>query len=240
MRIKLLKDLLNPGGGLRYHARATLHRSTRWKGFRQGIAAWLQDWPPLTQRAEKDLLLVAPSGGHCLPGDWLGSFRSVTAADIDPLAPLVFRRLHAAAMGATPLHWNTLDVVKNWAALFSAHPSHAILFCNFLGQVQNCFPENEMKDWFQRLPATLQGRSWASFHDCYSGDPTPRRNAPPLECSMRADPKALMAHFYEAGAQGEWIEHELPPIFPESGHYRYWSWPLAAGQNHIIEGYQSR
>jgi hypothetical protein len=195
------------------------------------------EWIPDARAADSDLLLVAPSAGHCLPGAWLGSFRSVTAVDLDPLARILFRRLHGASLNRTRLDWITGDVFRQWPTLLAANPGHTILFCNFLGQAVEC-DEKKARAWFATLPATLSGRQWASFHDRYSGELT-TKSAPPLDSQNRAEATTLLAHFYDRSIGGELTEHELPPIFPQHRPYRYWNWPLSPDQFHIIEGCRS-
>jgi len=233
---KLWSRILNPGGGLRYHSRALLYRKSRWHEYRQQLSSWLGEWISAEDAASTDLLLIAPSAGHCLPSAWLGGFRNVTAIDLDPMARILFRRLHGASMPA-PVKWITEDVFQIWDPLLSSHPDHAVLFCNFLGQAAEC-DEARAAEWFARLPASLERRRWASFHDRYSGELATKR-VPALECPTRAEPEALLRHFYEKGISGELTEHELPPIFPQDRPYRYWGWPLAPDQFHIIEGCHS-
>jgi hypothetical protein len=233
---KLWSKILNPGGGLRYHARALRYRNSRWREYRQQLSAWLEEWIPPSPATSTDLLLIAPSAGHCLPSAWLGSFRSVAAIDLDPMAQVLFRRLHGASIKA-PMEWTAGDVFQEWDALLASQPNHALLFCNFLGQATEC-DEARAADWFARLPKSLAGRRWASFHDRYSGE-LPTKNVLALDSRLRADPQTLLQHFYEKGISGELTEHELPPIFPQDQQYRYWSWPLAPDQFHIIEGCRS-
>jgi hypothetical protein len=190
-----------------------------------------------SESARTDLLLVAPSAGHCLPSAWLGGFRSVSAIDLDPVAKILFRRLHGPSLGRTRLQWITGDVFQEWNGLLAEHRAHAILFCNFLGQAFEC-DEKQAGPWFSTLAGTLAGRRWASFHDRYSGALATTR-APALDTPNRAEPSALLSHFYHRGAAGELTEHELPPIFPKERSYRYWSWPLAPDQFHIIEACRS-
>ena len=231
------KQLFNPGGGLRYHARAAFYRGTRWRHFREGLAQWLEDWVPSSVAPTQDLLIIAPSGGHCLPSPWLGAFRSVSAVDIDPLAPLFFRKNHAAALPSDRLHWTHADVFQDWRPLMLAHPKHLILFGNFLGQAHEV-NEKQAELWFEMLQADLRGRKWASFHDRYSGKIEPIKNTVAFESPTRASPGELLKHFYSAQSTGELCEHELPKIFPEQAPYCYWSWPLSKQQFHIIEGYR--
>jgi hypothetical protein len=233
---KLWSKILNPGGGLRYHSRALLYRNSRWRDYRAQLSSWLEEWIPAAQASSMDLLLIAPSAGHCLPSTWLGSFRSVAAIDLDPMASILFRRLHGASMPAA-VEWIAGDVFQQWEALLASHPGHVVLFCNFLGQAAEC-DDVRASEWFAQLPASLEGRRWASFHDRYSGELATKAVAP-LDSPHRADPETLLRHFYEKGISGELTEHELPPLFPQVRPYRYWSWPLAPDQFHIIEGCRS-
>ncbi len=237
MQSKPSSRLLNPGGGLRYHARALLRRRSRWRGFREGLHQWLEEWLPESERTGIDLLLVAPSAGHCLPGSWLSSFKSLTAIDWDPVAEPLFRRTHQGQLRPNTLSWIRADVFQHWNSLLEQNPKHAILFCNFLGQADSCGEPSVVAPWFESLRRTLPARRWASFHDRYSGGLPIRENVPPLKCGVRAEAGTLLSTFYDSKTRGELTEHELPPIFPAEGAYSYLAWPLARGQNHLIEAY---
>jgi hypothetical protein len=227
---------MNPGGGIRYHGRALFNRHSRWTAFRQEIAAWLETWIPRHEASREALTLIAPSGGHCLPRPWLESFRSLTAIDIDPTARFFFQRNHPAC--SAHLHWIQGNIFERWNDLLMKNPEAKILFCNFLGQAQACDPVRA-ESWFKRLRSDLDKRSWASFHDRYSGELKMKPHVGALPVSARARPETLLEHFYPASTRGELCEHELPQIFPENGNYLYCRWQLDPCSTHLIEAYSS-
>jgi hypothetical protein len=180
--ISVILDLFRPSGGGVYHLRS-LRRQALWKPFRQQLNHWLSEWlneilaSHLNPRPES-LILIGPSGGYTLETEWLNRFSSISAYDIDPLAPWFFRRRHPAVAEKTKFH--RLDVF--WAggrlslsalgSVLNQYPSSAILFSNVLGQVPLEHPvaEDEWRSYLKTLSEKLRSRSWASYHDLYSLD----------------------------------------------------------------------
>jgi len=231
--------LLNPGGGLNYHLRALRRARTHWRPHRNQVATWLQTWiNPSSQ-----LLLIAPSGGYSLPTSWLHHFDSITAVDWDPLAKTFFLWNHRRGPEGRSLRprlsWLRADLFTEIAGLLENYPQADILFCNFLGQAYECDPRRYDR-WAAELPRLLEGRSWASFHDRFSGPLDIREVQNPHSSPTRADNDSLLRTFYSSKAGGELCEHELPPLFPTQGTYHYWGWKLTPNQQHLIEAYFSR
>lgn len=182
---------LNATGGLRYHLRAWRYRRTLWAPFARSIREWLASWRP----PERSIVLVGPSGGYCLDLRFLGRFDEVCAVELDPLARWIFARRARAALpeGRTTVRFDTRDYLSPIEGRFSLdglralrqqHPSSAVLFCNILGQLPLLGPTPESEEdlqkdgsferWLADLPAVMEGRSWASFHDRLSGPVRPR------------------------------------------------------------------
>jgi hypothetical protein len=165
----MLGQIFRESGGAFYHLKA-LRYSSSWNIFRESIAEFLNRWNPPCE----ELLLLGPSAGYSLPTAWLKHFKKITAIDLDPLAPLIFRRRHsgvAVEFKAQDLFWLKDELsVENVRALLAQNPKAAVLFCNVIGQV---LLEGEATDeqWFEflsQLRQTLNGRHWASYHDTYS------------------------------------------------------------------------
>lgn len=170
-------SLMNPAGGLYYHARAWRYRRL-WQPFREEVAAWLGTWNPTSRK----LLLIGPSAGYVLPTSWLAEFDEIVAVDIDSLAPLFFAQQHHLSN----VRWLNEDILPMATAgpglgkinrLLAEHRDYAVLFTNVLGQVE-CFAKttaqaDKVEDFMGRLRILLASREWASFHDRLSGECVP-------------------------------------------------------------------
>lgn len=75
-------SLLTPSGGLVYHLRAWRYRAGLWAPFRQAVETWLAS----ALLGPGELVLVGPSGGHCLPEVVLRRFERIVVLEPDPLA----------------------------------------------------------------------------------------------------------------------------------------------------------
>ena len=129
-------SLFTPSGGLVYHARALRYRNGLWAPFREALADWLRQHLAVAD----ELILVGPSGGHCLPIAHLSRFGRVLVLEPDPLA----RRILALRLRGARLHFEHRDLLvqplltgrPGLDALLRQRPQAAVLFCNLLGQVQ--------------------------------------------------------------------------------------------------------
>ena len=65
----------NPTGGIAYHLQALRRRGTLWAPCVRGIARFLAEWAP----PEPTIVLVGPSGGHCLDPSFLQRFTRIVA-----------------------------------------------------------------------------------------------------------------------------------------------------------------
>ena len=216
-------------GGLFWHLRALIARQGRWAPFRALLEEWLGGWRP----PNRTLLLVGPSAGWCLPDSFLTRFDHLLAVDIDPAAPLLFRRLHGQALrsAGASLSWSRTDFFADPAGVLAAHPDAAVLFCNVAGQrcVQVSDPaavEAEMA----ALQALLQGRDWASFHDLLSAKTNVAAPAQSLSRQMGAH--ELLA---SCGLGGEWFDHLTGGLLPPDAARRILPWRFKRGRVHLIE-----
>jgi len=153
---------------LYYHARALIS-ARRWEPFADEVGIWLDSWPcPKTE-----LLLIGPSAGYTLPTGWLAKFERLTAIDLDPLAPYLFRRRHQLPMDylRADMFWRdgklSIDPMNE---ILRMNRNANVLFCNVLGQVllEGKANEDEWLAYLRKLRLTLKGRSWASYHDVSS------------------------------------------------------------------------
>lgn len=233
--------VINPTGGLIYHLRAARHANGAWAPFRRDLGRWLEGWRP----RERKLLLIGPSAGYSLLPSFLRRFESFVAVDPDPLARWMFtRRL------GSPAGWERGDYLRDgagepssrrFAELLAAHPGHAVLFCNLLGQLKLLpgVKEPALRGWFASLPEMLKGRSFASYHDRLSGELAPRLS--PESGALTND--QLSARFYNHvsrsdGRALELIDHLTDGIFPGLPR-AYFHWQLHPRAHHLIEGVHS-
>jgi len=249
----------NPTGGFGYHLRAFSRRRTLWAPFARNIARWLNAWAP----TETEVLLIGPSGGHCLDLSFLRRFSRIVAVDIDPFAPWVFRwrTRHVLRQTRAALVWDARDHLspgpQGFAlapvhALLAAHPNAAVLFCNILGQLpllgddrdpdhdDAAPPEGSYERWLLGLAEALRGRTWATFHDRLSGTVRPRAidSAAPVAWSSSLD---LVAQHYPLTDDPDLalVEHRTSVLLPHEPRWQF-VWELAPGMFHLIEALSFR
>jgi hypothetical protein len=242
--------LLNPAGGLRYHLRAARYSRKLWQPFRWAVGEWLLEWQP----PEKTLVLVGPSAGYNLQPFLFERFERVLALEPDPVARFLFKRRLASA----PLeHRPELELIAEDHLLH--HPERlvsllrerdaCVLFSNVIGQLSVLLGTTHAEDEaFSKIRATLSEvlpeRSWASFHDRFSGSLRPS-----IEATLRSDTRASDSELLDAlfGASGsgdedpnvkpsELVDHLTQGFFPEDLPHAYFAWELEPGSYHVIEG----
>ncbi len=245
----------NPTGGLGYHLRAFSRRRTRWAPFVRATTRFLHGWAP----RERTLLLVGPSGGHCLDLSFLRRFERLVAVDFDPFAPMVFRwrARHLLADGRVSLTWDSRDHLSPGAkgfdrapvkALLDAHPDAAVLFCNLLGQLpllgdapapeqsDDDPPEGTYEHWLVGLAEALHGRTWASFHDRLSGNVRPRAIDEGALVAWSPSTELVAKHYPLTDDPNlSLIDHRTSALRPDLPRAQ-WVWEIAEGTWHLIEG----
>jgi hypothetical protein len=233
--------LLNPSGGLIYHWRALRFKNTLWSEFRSNLGSWLRDWKPVETR----LLLVGPNAGYCLTADFLLRFKEISAVEPDPAARFLFARRFPMSKVA----WSSEDYFlpkcgefdpRGVQRMVAKYPEHAILFCNFLGQLPLLAPDaalsKRFETWKAALPESLSSRSWASFHDRLSGPLQPRISgrAEAPGCIPDAN---LVERFYtppQGAAPIELSDHLTGDLFPKLPR-AFFRWEISKGYWHLIE-----
>jgi len=215
-------------GGIFYHLRALRFRKALWESHRQGVAAFLKAWNPQA----RSIILIGTSAGYSIPAGWLGRFEKVIAWDPDPVARVLFERIH----GIKP------DWVRRKFPFSSADPMRelprdgsAILFCNVLGQIEIPSTRRLQKS----LELHLEGREWASYHDALSGDGIDfdLEDARPEKASVPA--MKNWVYVRNPGLQTVEVNaHHAPDLFGGGSGwgYRYWQWRITPEQTHLIEG----
>ena len=211
-------------GGPIWHLRAMWRRSHLWKPFRSHIENFLTSWPV----RERELLLIGPSAGWCLPEKFLRGFSIIHAMDPDPFAALLFRLHHPSVrIGA----WHRADFFLEGDVFLNRYPGAAVLFCNVLGQRRYVnldieSVENEMR----QIKIRLRGRNWASFHDLLSGKGEASPEVKKLKTTY--DQATLLSSL---DLSGEWLDHLTGDVFNCSQPRQIIPWQFAQGRVHLVE-----
>jgi hypothetical protein len=252
------RDALRAGGtgGLNWHLHALASRRP-W----QSTVGLIDQFLVNTRPNSDHLLLIGPSAGWMMPTRWLTRFRRIDAYDIDPLAPWLFARLHGRALRESTTHWQfaRLDAIANLPRLLQEHPKACVWFDNVLGQLRYRQDDEALLEHQMGLiRQMLQGRSWGSVHDLYSG-PVSRDTDVPIEtlsnswtCLEPTPDGTERVRFNGQGltletatqhllqsvqAEGVWQDHATAGVFPLGTpirlipwrfRQRYWHW-LGAG-----------
>jgi len=230
----------NPTGGLIYHCRAARFARTLWMPFRTALGTWLQNWTP----PERKLIVIGAGGGYMLPSAFLSRFDAVLAVDIDPIARLIFRR-RFRFLGKS-MQCNGSDYFRfpgtsaaSFGDLLAGEPEAAVLFSNIWGQVGFLAGNESERDamflfWEQELPRLLAGRSWASYHDRYSGTDTAAADRPFVSDRRLAGEELIRRFCSDTG--GVWNDHLTGRLFPGAAPYAYFLWRLTPRSVHVVEG----
>jgi hypothetical protein len=232
--------MFSPAGGIIYHIRAMLYLHRLWKPFGDAIAAWLNQWQP----PEKDIIIIGAGGGYFLTPDFLQRFGSILAVDPDPLSGLIFLRRFSAfkhsiirdrtdyfLSGDTPGH--------SLPDLLNKRPEAAVLFSNFLGQIPFLIDDEKERmrtiiRLHHHLLPSLQGRSWCSYHDRYSGKGNGKEIAR-LSSDHQMTGEELIRSLCDNPGD-DWTDHLTEDFFPGNTRYDYFLWRLTPQASHIIEG----
>lgn len=256
---------MNSSGGVVYHLRAFLNSPTRWEPFRKQLEHWLlTEWPPQNTQ----LLLVAPSGGYSLTKKFLCQYQNLCCIDPDPLASMIFKkRFGLKAHWSHKDYFNLTDPKKNHdflhhlkeglSSILSDYPQHDLLFCNFLGQIQNLLvesqliqrdpkvgPEDWTLSWSTHLKQELTHRHWASYHDIVSFQ-TPQNNVKSqshvVQQKTSLTLNSLIENFVNTSSLTQPLtayDHQTWNLFSptQDSTTPYWLWNIQNQTHHIIEG----
>ena len=220
-----LLHAFSPSGGIAYHTLARRRARSLWAPFRAVVRVWLSDW--FSSVAGGELLVFGPSAGWTLPLDLFSRFSSVIFVEPDPVARLLLRRRLPASVRASFLSradllpWTSRGEGA-FAAFLGEHAGAAVLFSNVLGQMALVSTSTRSSESLQsEFLSALQGRSWASYHDLFSGT-----GSGAGAVSSREPSRVFSA--------GDVIDHETQWLaegrVPETA-----LWPLTEDNLHIID-----
>ena len=230
--------LFSESGGLLWHAKALFRHRGLWSDFNNRIERFLSDWRAELEfgegRRPDGLILLGPSGGWCLPTHgFIQSFSELIAVDPDPVARTIFmRRIKAGAQQQT---WVPSTLERVLPALLTRHPSHAVLFCNVLGQLRYQDEKTLERIEFElsQIKLMLAGRHWASFHDRISGE---KKSANLHELEFFSTGAVTTNELVKRVAYGgEWLDHLTESVLPTDTARRFTAWPISRERIHWIE-----
>lgn len=250
-----LKDAWRAGGtgGLNWHLHAAASQN-RWRGTQQLIDRFLARVHP----PERQLLLIGGSAGWMMSTAWLTCFERIEVIDIDPLSPWLFGRRHGAALKQAGCRWqfHRQDGIAGLPALLKAFPQAFVWFDNVLGQLRyRLDDEAALERQLGQLQHWLQGRSWGSVHDLYSGpisDPLPLDLQPLCQDAEHGEgsesgpayrvdrrPIALddlgQVLLQRVRAEGIWQDHCTGVVFPPGTAVQLIPWGFKPRYCHWLE-----
>jgi hypothetical protein len=233
---------MNLTGGIAWHWLAWRSKA-RWAPTSHAIEQWLllnaQVFKPVEVQGQPSLLLIGASAGWMMSSQWLEQFARVDAYDIDPLAAVLFKWRHGAALKAagTELHCHTRDALQDLPSLLSSHPKACVFFDNVLGQLRF---QNLATDWplverrLKQFKVLLKGREWGSIHDRMSGPTTnliQHINDLPVRHADWHDQKWLT----QLDAQSPWLDHLTNAIFPAGLAVQDFAWNFSPNYRHWLQ-----
>ena len=233
---------MNLTGGIAWHWLAWRSKA-RWTPTSKAIEQWLllnaQVFKPVDVLSQPSLLLIGASAGWMMSSQWLEQFARVDTYDIDPLAAVLFKRRHGAALKATrtELNCHTRDALQDLPSLLSSHPKACVFFDNVLGQLRF---QNLSTDWqlvekrLKQLKVQLNGREWGSIHDRMSGPTTniiQHINDLPVRHVDWHDQKWLT----QLDAQSPWLDHLTNAIFPQGLTTQDFAWNFSPNYRHWLQ-----
>lgn len=221
--------LLHPSGGLIWHGRALRNRR-HWQPLIVSLSHWLEDWLNQLPETPQGLVLIGPSAGWTLSAHTLQRFASITIFEPDLLA----RQCWKSRIEQSRLHFDFHDIFakEGLQYLHDVYSSHAILFCNVLGQLS---PDDSevARQWCQSLRLQLADRHWASYHDWVSTSARPVNYEKSLTFSAGSTLESAMNSFWR-DCEIEVIDHNTEAL-AEGVRFSCIPWRLRKNQWHLIK-----
>lgn len=227
--VPLKSHLLHPSGGLIWHWRALRNRQY-WQPLINALSHWIDDWLNQLPEHPGKLVLVGPSAGWTLPVGRLQRFESITIFEPDLLA----RQVWKTRLDRTRLQFDFHDVFSEGGLryLHDAYPSHAILFCNVLGQLSP-HDTDAAQQWCHSLRSQLSDRHWASYHDWISTSLPPSMHDKSLAFAAGSALASAMNSFWR-DSEIEVIDHNTEAL-AEGVRFSCIPWRLRKNQWHLIQ-----
>ncbi len=238
----LVRDFWHAGGtgGLNWHVHAYSARR-QWLATMSEIERFLQHVEPNA----KELVLIGASAGWMMPPSWLARFERIDAYDIDPLAAPLFSWRHGQALRAQgiALQVHRQDALASLPELLQRHPHACLWFDNLLGQHRyRVRDEVQAEQEIMALKQQLQGRSWGSVHDLYSG-PTQdmawaHRITPLTRAGVDAgqlNSQQAQALLQDVGAKDVWSDHLTSQVFASGTPTTLIPWPFKDHHCHWLQ-----
>ena len=233
---------MNLTGGISWHWQAWRSKA-RWAPTAHAIEHWLLQHAkasaPKEGQEKPSLLLIGASAGWMMSSQWLCQFARVDTFDIDPLAAVLFKWRHGAALNlqGTALVCHTQDALQNLPALLSAHRKACVFFDNVLGQLRF---QHAATDWqlvekkLQNFKTQLKGREWGSIHDRMSG-PLNGRVALGSALPVRHPDWHDQHWLTQLDAQSPWLDHLTHSVFAEGTRVQDFAWNFSPRYRHWLQ-----
>jgi hypothetical protein len=233
---------MNLTGGIAWHWLGWRSKAS-WAPTSHAIEQWLllnaQVFKPVEVQGQPSLLLIGASAGWMMSSQWLEQFAKVDTYDIDPLAAVLFKWRHGAALkvACTELHFHTRDALQDLPSFLSSHPKACVFFDNVLGQLRF---QNLATDWqlverrLKQFKVLLKGREWGSIHDRMSGPTTNLKqhiHDLPVRHADWHDQKWLT----QLDAQSPWLDHLTNAIFPTGLAVQDFAWNFSPNYRHWLQ-----
>ena len=223
---------MSQSGWIVYHLRAyrfAKKKDSLWASHQNGVRKFLDAWNP----AEKNIVIIGPSGGYSLPKEFLERFENIIAIEPDALARIIFEK----RFGLRPEWIKSGISFQNLESFKKIIPrDSAVLFSNILGQV----PLPRISEMKKELKRVLENHSWASYHDAMSGEQLQfdAELAKPFKKASLAEMKQMIYPMVSRASSLIVNAHEAADLFPadEKLKFRYWQWRLTPRRAHLIEG----
>jgi hypothetical protein len=263
MRQMISVNSFNQAGGAFYHWSAFRYGKKLWFPFHQEVKHWLLQLEKalLSQsfmgQKNRRLLIIGASGGYALPESFLINFEKITIIDPDPLAEWIFRKRFSSLKQI--IEWRKEDWIcpekkkfdpQLTLRSFDFYPDEFILFSNFLGQLpvlyRDAIQTDSFEEWRVEIARYLEKRSWASFHEIYSGAIKPEAllRSGRFVFDEEISQQELIQRCYLASKKSltnpvELFDHEME-IFSSllqrnSFQRSYWTWERVPGYYHLVE-----
>ena len=238
----LIRDLIHAGGtgGLNWHVQAYQARK-RWQPTVQLSEQFLTQVQPKSEH----LVLIGGSAGWMMPPSWLARFQRIDAYDIDPLAAWLFDGQHGKRLKAQGIavHHHRQDALVTLVDILKEHPKACLWFDNVLGQHRfRIRDQARVEHELAQLKTTLQGRSWGSLHDVWSG-PTDGRLLPAglqvwshhVTAKQGAEAAFSQKLLASVGAKDAWHDHLTSHVFAHSTPTTWMPWAFKPNYWHWLQ-----
>ena len=234
-----LKYMLSPSGGVAYHLIAARRHRHLWRPFRAQVRDWIAKWRE--GFASKDLIVFGPSAGWTLPLELFIEARKLVIIEPDPIARRLLEKKLASLGRRGQIEWISDPAILPWfskddlafESFLATYPHADLLFANVLGQValhaSASTRARKTESPEHLFLKAVKNRSWASYHDLYSGPSLAR-----LEKTEWVGAQDFETVAESSFTVGPVTDHETQWLSQTSEKTSLAVWPITEKQTHII------